>query len=43
MIQAGRALFLHEANFDAVIPLGTPAEMDVFVLREPPVLCIHSF
>lgn len=40
MIQAGRAVFLHEVDFDAVIPLGTPAEVDAFLLREPPVLCI---
>lgn len=38
MIQAGREVFLHEVAYDAVIPLGTPAEVDAFLLREPPAL-----
>lgn len=38
MIQAGRAVFIHEVNFEAVIPLGTPAEVDAFLLRKPPAL-----
>ena len=38
MILAGREVFLHEVAYDAVIPLGTPAEVDAFLLREPPVL-----
>jgi dTDP-glucose pyrophosphorylase len=38
MIQAGYRIFLHELPFDAVIPLGTPAEVEAFLLRQPPVL-----
>lgn len=38
MIQAGSEVFLHEVAYDAVIPLGTPAEVDAFLLREQPVL-----
>jgi hypothetical protein len=38
MILAGREVFLHEVAYDVVIPLGTPAEVDAFLLREPPVL-----
>ena len=38
MILAGREVFLHEVAYDAVIPLGTPAEVNAFLLREPPLL-----
>jgi hypothetical protein len=30
-------------GFDVVISLGTPAEMDAFLLRETPLPCIHNF
>lgn len=36
MIQAGREVFLHKVAYDAVIPLGTPAEVNAFLLQEPP-------
>lgn len=38
MILAGREVFLHEVAYDVVIPLGTPAEVNAFLLREPPLL-----
>lgn len=38
MIQTGQEVFLHEVDFDAVIPLGTPAEVHAFLLRQPPTL-----
>lgn len=38
MIQAGLDVYLHEVAYDAVIPLGTPAEVNAFLLREPPAL-----
>jgi dTDP-glucose pyrophosphorylase len=38
MIQTGRQVYLHEVDFEAVIPLGTPAEVNAFLLREPPAL-----
>lgn len=38
MIQTGQEVFLHEVDFDAVIPLGTPAEVHAFLLRQPPIL-----
>lgn len=36
MVQAGQEVFLHEVDFDAVIPLGTPAEVEAFLRRDPP-------
>lgn len=38
MIQEGREIFLHEVPYDAVIPLGTPAEVQAFLQRERPAL-----
>lgn len=38
MIQAGREVYMQEVAYGAVIPLGTPAEVEAFLLQEPPVL-----
>jgi NDP-sugar pyrophosphorylase family protein len=38
LIAEGREVCLHEVPFDAVIPLGTPAEVQAFLEREPPVI-----
>lgn len=38
MIEAGQGVYLHDVDFDAVIPLGTPAEVNAFLLATPPVL-----
>lgn len=38
MIAAGQDVFAHEIPYDAVIPMGTPAEVDAFLLQEPPDL-----
>lgn len=38
MIQDGNAVFLHEVDYGAVIPLGTPAEVAAFLSQEPPLL-----
>ena len=38
MIQAGHEVFLHEVGFDEVIPLGTPAEVQTFLLQKPPIV-----
>lgn len=38
IIQSNGPVYLHEVPFDAVIPLGTPAEVDLFLQREPPVI-----
>jgi hypothetical protein len=36
MIAEGRAVYLHQLPFDAVAPLGTPAEVHAFLQREAP-------
>jgi dTDP-glucose pyrophosphorylase len=36
MIDEGFPVYLHNVEYDAVIPLGTPAEVNAFLLREPP-------
>ncbi|MDY7545043.1 glycosyltransferase family 2 protein [Glaciimonas sp. CA11.2] len=38
MIQDGCQVYLQEVGFDAVIPLGTPAEVEAFELRAPPIV-----
>jgi hypothetical protein len=38
IIEAGQEVYLHNVDFDAVIPLGTPAEVNAFLLTVPPVL-----
>ncbi len=36
LIKSNSSVYLHEVPFDAVIPLGTPAEVNMFLEREPP-------
>jgi dTDP-glucose pyrophosphorylase len=38
LIAQGREVYLHQVPFDAVVPLGTPAEVHAFLEREPPAL-----
>jgi choline kinase len=38
MIKSGQQVFIHEIPYDAVIPIGTPAELDAFRERQAPVL-----
>ncbi|WP_248320395.1 glycosyltransferase family 2 protein [Caballeronia sp. Sq4a] len=38
LISSGRPVFLHEVPESAVIPLGTPAEVDMFLRANPPSL-----
>lgn len=38
MISEGRAVYMHNVAYDQVIPLGTPAEVEAFHARKPPVL-----
>jgi len=38
MIQTGQSVFLHAVQKDAVIPLGTPAEVGDFLNRQAPVI-----
>lgn len=38
MIQMGREVYLHAVNYDDVIPLGTPAEVNAFLAKESPLL-----
>jgi choline kinase len=37
MIETGLDVYLHNVDFDAVIPLGTPTEVHTFLLSTPPV------
>lgn len=36
LISSGHAVYLHKVPFDAVIPLGTPADVDTFLAQRPP-------
>lgn len=38
MIEQGQPVYLHEVDFNAVIPLGTPAEVQTFLGKSPPVV-----
>jgi NDP-sugar pyrophosphorylase family protein len=38
MIKTDGLVYLHEVPFDAVIPLGTPSEVNLFLQREPPIV-----
>lgn len=38
MIEDGQAVYLHEVDFEAVIPLGTPADVHAFLQVEAPII-----
>jgi dTDP-glucose pyrophosphorylase len=38
LIKSGAPVYLYDVPFDSVIPLGTPAEVNIFLQREPPKL-----
>lgn len=38
MISDGKEVYIHHVDFDAVIPLGTPKEVDIFLLDDAPII-----